>query len=169
MSDAKRDYGCLMAYIEPSPASKIVEIGKKIIPNAIIYDVPGEGYGRETSPHVTIKYGFSKDLTDDEIKKIIGKTKSFSVVATGLSTFDGKEFQVVKFDIRKDAVLLAMRKLCDTFPNEDSYPSFHPHLTIAYTKPKSFPHKKSGLSLSFRVNKMVYSPINGPKRDYNLS
>lgn len=158
-----------MAYIEPSSAKRIVEIGKKIVPQSILYEVPGEEYGRETDPHVTIKYGFSRDLTDEEVKKIIGDTKKFSVVADGLSTFDGKEFQVVKFDIRRDDILMSMRNLCDKFPNEDSHPDYHPHLTIAYTKLKSFPYKKGGLSLSFRINKFVYSPINGKKRDYNLS
>jgi 2'-5' RNA ligase len=169
MDEDVREYGCLMAYIEPASANKVVELGKKIIPQSILYEVPGEEYGRETEPHVTIKYGFTRDLTDEEVKKIIGKTKSFSVVAEGLSTFDGKEFQVVKFDIRRDGVLLSMRKLCDAFPNKDSHPDFHPHMTLAYTKLKSFPHKKTGLSLSFRVNKFVYSPITGKKRDYNLS
>jgi 2'-5' RNA ligase len=158
-----------MAYIEPSSASKIVEIGKKLVTDKILFTMPGEDYGRETSPHVTIKYGFSKDLTDEEVKKIIGKTKPFSVTANGLSTFDGEDFQVVKFDIRTDGVLLEMRKLCDAYPNKDAHPTFHPHLTLAYVKKNSFNYKKTGLSLSFRVSKFVYSPITGKKRDYNLS
>lgn len=157
-----------MAYIDPSSASKIIGAGNKIITDDILFNVPGEEYGRETEPHVTIKYGFSKDLTDDEVKKIIGETKPFTVVATGLSTFDGKEFQVVKFDIRKDEPLLRMRKLCDVLPNKDEHPDFHPHMTLAYTKKNSFPHKKTGLSLTFKVNKLVYSPITGEKRNYNL-
>lgn len=157
-----------MAYIEPISAKKIVEIGKKLVDDSLIYEVPGEDYGRESEPHVTIKYGFSKDLTDEEVKKIIGKTKAFSVTANGLSTFDGKEFQVVKFDIQPDGILLSMRKLCDEFPNEDEHPNFHPHLTLAYVKKNSFNHNKTGLSLTFKVDKMVYSPIIGNKRTYKL-
>lgn len=164
----KRSFGCLMAYLDQSSSSKVLAVGNKIISTDSLYEVPGEDYGRETVPHVTIKYGFSNDLSEDEIKKIIGDQKKFFVYAEGLSTFNNDVFQVVKFDIKLQEPLISLRKKCDKFPNEDSHPDFCPHLTLAYTKKHSFTYKKTGLSIPFLINKFVYSPINGKKRNYEL-
>lgn len=166
----KRSFGCLMAYLDQSSSSKVLAAGSKLVSDVNLYEVPGEEYGRETVPHVTIKFGFTPDLSEDEIKKIIGDQKKFFVYAEGLSTFDNDVFQVVKFDIKLQEPLISLRKKCDKFPNEDSHPNYHPHLTIAYTKKGSFPHKKTGLSLRFGIDKMVYSPQSGgPKKEYPLS
>jgi 2'-5' RNA ligase len=166
--DHKREFGCLMAYVSTASISRILEFGKRLITDSILYEVPGEEYGRESEPHVTIKFGFSTDLTDADVKKIIGDTKKFSVTAEGLSTFNNDKFQVVKFDIKNQNPLTKMRKLCDSFPNEDSHPDYHPHLTLAYTKVNSFPHKRTGLSIPMTIDRMVYSPMTGEKRSYKL-
>lgn len=68
----KEEFGCLMAVIDPIVGSNIIKYGKEMIPDSNLYFLTGDdGYGRDDEPHVTLKYGFSKDLTDSEIKDII--------------------------------------------------------------------------------------------------
>lgn len=163
------DYGCLMAYVEESFKKKILKCGNDLIKDSQLYNEDGEEYGRETEPHVTIKYGFIPDLTDDEVKSILkGVKNKFQVTVTGLSTFQTPKFDVVKFDIKPTEVLSKLRQLCDKFPNEDEHPNFVPHMTLAYVKKGSFKHKVENKNFVFTIDRMVYSPINGDKRVYKL-
>ena len=157
-----------MCYVSRDMTPKLIEIGKKLVKDSQLYTEPNEDYGRETEPHVTIKYGFLPDLTADEVKKILTGVKKFSVTASGISTFSPEKFDVVKFDIVPNGQLLALRKLADAFPNKDEHPQFHPHLTIAYVKKGSFPNKVTGKNIIFTIDRMVYSTSQSVKTEYKL-
>jgi len=164
----KNEFGCLMAFIAPSVSQNIIKYGKTMVPDDNLYIVPDDDYGREVEPHVTLKYGFTKDLTDDQIAEIINGIGKFSVVAEGVSCFKNELFDVVKFDIKKTEPLLTMRDRCNKFPNQDSFPSFHPHTTIAYVKKDTFPHTIKNKNIEFNVDRMKYSGIDGKSRWYDL-
>lgn len=154
---ANKSYGCLMAYVNPSSALQLVEHGKKIIKDDILYFAPDDDYGRETTPHVTIKYGFSTDLTSDEQNKFLVDLHPFTVQIESISIFDSEKFDVVKFDITISPILKRLREMADKFPNEDKHPIYHPHMTLAYVKKGSF-DKKSQVLFSVGIDKLVYSP-----------
>jgi 2'-5' RNA ligase len=157
-----------MCYISRDTVPKLISVGKKLVKDSQLYTEPNEDYGRETDPHVTIKYGFTPDLTDDEVKKMLSGVKKFSVTVSGISTFSPEKFDVVKFDVVPNGQLLDLRKLADKFPNKDSHPNYHPHITIAYVKKGSFPNKVEGKNFTFLIDKMVYSTKSNVKTDYNL-
>lgn len=60
-------------------------MGKKLVKDSQLYIEPNGDCGRETEPHVTIKYGFIPDLTDGEIKKMLSGVKKFTATASGIS------------------------------------------------------------------------------------
>jgi 2'-5' RNA ligase len=50
-----------------------------------------------------------------------------------LSQFNNENYDVVKFDVDKNnQQLMELRNRCDRLPNEDSYPDYHPHMTVGY-------------------------------------
>lgn len=161
-------YGCLMCYISKDVVPKLIEVGNRLVKDSQLYTEPNEDYGRESEPHVTIKYGFSPDLTDGEVKKMLTGVKKFTVTASGISTFSPEKFDVVKFDVVPNGQLLSLRKLADKFPNKDSHPNFHPHMTIAYVKKGTFPNKVDGKNLTFTIDRMVYSTKENVKTEYKL-
>ena len=68
----KQSYGCLMLGIHPKMSKNIVNFSKKIIPDKNLYIGDcDETYGREEEPHITVKYGFTEDLTDNQVKSIM--------------------------------------------------------------------------------------------------
>jgi 2'-5' RNA ligase len=153
----KTEYGCLMAIIEKTQQSIILNTAKKLISNDILFTKPDDdSYGFDDEPHVTIKYGFTPDLNPDQVKNIIAGVKPFDITLVGLSFFKNPEFTVVKFDVNSD-ILHQLRKKADGYPNEDAYPVYHPHLTLAYVKPDSFEPNKQGMSIILKVNRFKYS------------
>jgi hypothetical protein len=166
--------GCLMAKVDNSNSQKILAFSKKIISDDILYDKNGE-FGREMTPHVTIKYGFDPDLTELDIRKIIKGIKPFSMRILKLSLFNASpnpfhhnsEYDVVKFDVEASD-LKKMRRLCDQYPNRDTFPDYHPHLTLAYVLKDTFKPTNKDITMSVRVNQIYYSPAVGEKSDFNL-
>jgi 2'-5' RNA ligase len=160
-------YGCLMAKIADSHAKKLIEFGNKIISEDILYNEGGE-FGREKTPHVTIKYGFDPDLTELEIRKLIRGIKPFTVSVHRLSLFNNNPaYDVVKLDV-DSPTLRQIRELCESYPNKDTYPEYHPHLTLAYVQKGTFTPDNKNITMSLPVNEIYYSPGVGEKSYFNL-
>jgi 2'-5' RNA ligase len=87
---------------------------------------------------------------------------------TGLTQFQNEKYDVVKFDVEKNEILSEIRRRCDCYKNEDKYPDYKPHMTLAYVQKGRFPHIKEGLNLSVPVTRFKYSGQNGKKLYINL-
>lgn len=159
----KNEYGCLMAIAHPTYGPHIVKFGKTVIPQQILYTKPDDdSYGYDNEPHVTVKYGFAPDLSKHDLAAILKGIKPFNIILHALSQFNNPEFDVVKFDA-ESPVLRELRSRADIFPNEDKYPEYKPHMTLAYVQPKSFVHAKENLSISVPITEIKYSGIDGRK------
>lgn len=94
----------------------------------------GNGYGRETEPHVTALYG----ITHNDVKAITERVKGHGPVALTLgkiSKFSSpdKPYDVLKVDVHSPD----LHKLNATLkkePFESDFPKYQPHLTLAYVK-----------------------------------
>jgi hypothetical protein len=160
-------YGCLMAKIESGYSNKIIDFGKKIIPDSILY-IKNNEFGRENTPHITIKYGFEPDLNEIEIRKILKDIKPFHVKIKRLSIFDtNPEYDVVKFDA-ESSILNTLNKKCNEFKNHDEYPVYNPHLTIAYVQKNTFGFDHGNMNMSVPIREIYYSPMVGEKSYFNL-
>ena len=165
--EGQYDYGCVMAYIDEDAVKKIIEFGLKTIDDNIIYDKNNE-FGREYHPHVTIKFGLTKNYSQEKMKEFLKSIKPFEIKIKGMSIFENDDFDVVKLDVESD-VLKKLNKKFSKLPNEDEHPEYHPHLTLAYVKKgkgNKFIDKKVPFT-TLSVSTIVYSDC-GDKMHFDL-
>lgn len=153
------EYGCVMAEVPVEPARQLMEFSRATIPDDILYEEEeDDSYGREDHFHTTVKYGLTKQYDEEEIKKFLDETKPFSIEIKGMSVFENEKFDVVKFDI-DGKELRRLNKIFAALPNEDEYPDYKPHMTLAYVKAgkgKKYIKKAPKMS-KIMVNTIIYS------------
>lgn len=123
-------YGVLMANFKIPNWKKITSI----IDRKDVYDA--SGFGIEKNPHVTLLYGFHKEVNGKEVLDRVTENleEPISIELTAISIFESKDYDVVKFDV-KSKELIKLNKICKEFPFTSDYPDYHSHMTIAYVKP----------------------------------
>ena len=163
---ASIDRGCLMAMFDKKTCDSLNKLNHKLISDENLY-TEGTEFGRETECHCTIKYGFINDLTELEIRRIINGIKPFIIRLKSISTFQNDKFDVVKFDV-ESPVLEYMNKRSSEYPNDDRFPIYAPHMTLAYVNKNSFTYTKDNLELYVTIKNICYSPIIGEKSMFEL-
>jgi hypothetical protein len=168
-NDAPREYGCLMGYCPENIKSYFVKFAKTAIPEEDLYIDPNDpSFGYEEDPHVTVKYGFKPDLTKQDLAKILQGAKPFTVTFKALNLFENEKFDVVKFEVEPVPQLLELRRKCDQYKNEDTYPEYKPHSTVAYVKKGKFKTLRENLNIPFPISRFKYSGADGRKLMINL-
>jgi hypothetical protein len=102
------------------------------IPDDVLFN-PDNEHGKEKWPHVTILYGLENGLSDEAKKIVNGYGKKIKVKLGKISKFENEKFDVLKIDVDSedlDKINEELKKL----PNENSYPDYKPHVTLAYVK-----------------------------------
>lgn len=169
----KNKFGCLMVFLDFN--KKDWDKIQDNIDKDDLYEPEGEsGYGLEKDPHTTILYGFHGDIPYEDLEKEIVKIKEVDVKLTKVSAFKNEKFEVIKFDVISDDLHKLNKKFTE-FPHTTDFPNYHPHATIAYCKPNTSDKlvKKINEYLKdneFLVspNKLVYSKVDGSKKEYSL-
>lgn len=166
----KRDksitHGALMAMFPKEICKKIIKFNERIITEDILYK-EGDEYGRELECHTTIKYGFTKDLNELQIRNILKDVKPFNIRLYALDKFENEKFDVIILKVESD-VLKRLNSKSNDYPNEDEYPTYLPHSTLAYVKKGTFLFKKDDINIVVPISSVMYSPIQGDKFCYNL-
>jgi hypothetical protein len=150
------DYGCMMLYVK---LEGIEDIHSKIDKKDLYTDDNDDSYGIEKETHITIKYGFKEDVSDHEVLDICRKSKFGDIKFNKISLFENDKFDVLKFDI-KSKVLNELNEKISKFPNEDKYPEYNAHSTIAYIKKgkgKKYVDMFKDIDLIGNADKLVYS------------
>jgi 2'-5' RNA ligase len=162
------EYGCLMLYVSIPNWSELT----KDINLEDLFQPDNERYGIETEPHITILYGIHSDVPDDRVFNLfedIDKS-DFDIEVTSKNCFFNKDYDVLKLDITSKK-LNQLNELGKTLPHTDTYPTYKPHMTIAYLK-KGEGSKYVDETYSLKINKIdkiVYSKPNGEKIDILLN
>lgn len=111
-------------------AKKIIEWGKKHIPDQDIYDNPDDNCGREDEIHTTVLYGLHTN-EPSSISDVIENFSEFKIKLTTVSKFSAEKYDVIKIGVESEKLHELNKKLAE-FPNSNKYPSYIPHITIAY-------------------------------------
>lgn len=162
------DKGCLMAMILDPKRQALLDFGNKIVREEDLY-VVGNDYGREKETHVTILYGFVPDLTREQVVEIIHDVKPFTVTLTAVDVFknENEGFDVVKFSV-EGSELRRLNERAQRYPNQNDYPDYKPHMTIAYVKPNTFKEARTGLKIQVPIRQLCYSSATKQKMYVNL-
>jgi 2'-5' RNA ligase len=94
--------------------------------------------GRDASPHVTLKYGLHGDdpaaaraalAGEPPVRVRLGKVSVFP------ASPDRPGSDVVKLDVESADLHRLNGRVAAAVPHTDTYPEYHPHVTLAYVKP----------------------------------
>jgi 2'-5' RNA ligase len=166
----KNEYGCLMVYLDIDKKDWD-NIQNMIDDDDLYVDKDDPSYGRETEPHATVLFGFHEEVKDEDIEKEIDKVKTPKIEFKEISSFTNEKFDVLKFDVDSED-MHKMNAKFKKFPHTNSFPDYHPHVTIAYLKPKTaekYIKKMKGMeNIPIKLDKLVYSKPNGTKKTYGL-
>jgi hypothetical protein len=120
-----------------------------------------DSYGLEEQPHVTILYGIhEKEVDPQRMADLIEYyMKPVTVTIKEVDVFPGKEYDVVKYNVPLTGQLQKYRDLFMQIPNTQTFPEFHPHLTLAYVLSGKGGKYKRELREPFQITftKGVYS------------
>jgi len=123
-------YGCLMAMLPDSVAQRVRDFAS-LIPDEDIYDDGSGEHGREDLPHVTVKYGFHTE-DGEEVKTGLEGRYAAHATLLGMTAFENDKFTVLKMDVKSDDLHKFNEDVSRNFEVTDSFPVYHPHVTIAY-------------------------------------
>jgi 2'-5' RNA ligase len=144
----------------PEDAAEVVrQLGQRIDPADLTKD------GREDTPHVTVRYG----LWDESPANAIPLIQSAGVLRYTLgdiTLFENDEFDVLKISVDSPD-LTALNEKLKALDHTDTYPGYHPHVTIAYLKPgtgkKYVPAPHALWGKTFTSNVVLFSSRTGDK------
>lgn len=129
-------YACVMIELPPEHADFLFGWGKLNIPDDALHQPPeGDSMGREMEAHVTVKYGITLNEVPHELHLIAQKTPAFPVYIGKVSLFQQADYDVVKLDVESPWLRQLNARITKALPCEgDTYPVYHPHVTLAYVK-----------------------------------
>lgn len=132
MIGEKEKFGYLMADLPASLGDQLIELGK-MIPD----DELGED-GRETIPHVTVRYGFHDEVTPNQVASVVETWEEpLRVRLDHPECFYGKDtgkpYDVIVFAVDSEQLHYLHDALSD-LPHTDTHPEYRPHATVAYVK-----------------------------------
>jgi hypothetical protein len=120
-----------MALISPEDRFFVMRnITTTLNPSDLVWS---DGKGAELDPHITVLYGLH-ETSPTQFIDICERVSPFSVSVTGLSIFEGDEYDVLKLDIESRELVELNSFLRGGFEHTSSFPDYHPHLTIGYLK-----------------------------------
>ena len=92
--------------------------------------------GFETIPHVTVLYGFLKEVDTKDLFDIVTKFGTINLSIGKISRFESDDCDVIKCEIISPDLhklnSIITKKFKDVIENK--HPSYNPHLTLAYVK-----------------------------------
>ena len=139
---AAHDYSNTMVLVPGWHAHAMLRMGRKI-PDKHLKAETGASYGggtsatgRETEPHITVKYGIAENTPPAKLRRALAGFGPVRAKFGATSLFKNDDAHVVKIDIdspdlhRLNALI---GKTIETPGN--THPDYKPHATIAYVKP----------------------------------
>lgn len=141
-------------------SDSVMSWGEKNIPEKDLFIEDGMAKGRENDIHITVLYGIT-DQKPNKTSKVIKETKPFEVRLGLINAFkDNKKYDVIKIEIESGDLEKLHYELRDRIHNENTFPTYNPHVTIAYVKKNScdrFIGDETFKGKTFKVKNIVFS------------
>lgn len=154
------EYSCTKVDIPEDLAKSIMDWGKDNVKDNDLYTEGDNSKGREDQIHITLLYGI-KDQEPDTTAKVISKEKPFEIRLGLINLFrDKKEYDVLKIEVESGDLEKLHYSMRDKIDNENTYPTYNPHVTIAYVKKDSanaFVGDETFKGKTFKVDHIVFS------------
>jgi hypothetical protein len=156
----KYDYSCTKVNLPDALSQYIMGWGRNNVPNNELYVEGNNSKGREDDIHITLLYGI---IDENPVKtaEVIGKIKPFEVRLGLINAFkDKKEYDVLKIEVESGDLEKLHYDLAKKIKNENSFPTYNPHVTIAYVKKNSmnkFIGDETFKGKTFKVNHIIFS------------
>jgi 2'-5' RNA ligase len=154
------EYGCVMLYLDFDNTHLTSTIADKDVYNE------GKQSGKEDEPHVTLLYGLHSNVTPQIIQQILDRIKFGDISLTNISIFPNSDYDVLKFDAAGEGLKEA-NEILMKLPNSNDYPSYHPHMTVAYLNKGTAGNEyvKKFMNIQFKVTPIfaIYSVPSGKK------
>jgi hypothetical protein len=137
-------FGCLMANLNGDAAKQVLAAGKSILDADLAED------GRETEPHVTVRYGFTEEADIADVERIVSRFGHLLFQFGPVGVFPGDKHDVVYYSILPvegpaiassplaypaERGLWELHEALADLPHKDTHPEYIPHACIAYVKP----------------------------------
>lgn len=164
-SSGQHEFGCAMLKIPFRDWNEIISAIKE----EDVYDTDGT-HGIEDFPHLTLLYGLKPEITSEQVQQVLTSFgKPLNIEIEGIDLFENKDYDVVKFNVKKTPELQKLHDMLKTLPNEESYPDYKPHITICYVnKGTGGNYVNPSTKYNFNnLNEVCFSPPSGEK--VNLS
>ncbi len=141
-----RSYSCAMAYVDEKDDlhEKVVDFVNSI-PEEELY-VKEEGHGRELEPHTTILYGLHSS-NEDEIYESLDLNDDIKATLGKLSFFENDKYNVLKIGVKSEMLNKLNKRLRENMQYTNDFPSYEPHMTVAYLNKEADMSKYDGLDL----------------------
>ncbi len=115
-------------------ADFVIKWGRTQIKDDDLYYDEDGGCGREDEQHISVLYGITADKPSEELREIVRKTKPFTIRLGNVSLFKNDKFDVVKVEVHSEELKQLSDAIRQKCPNENKYPKYVPHCTVAYVK-----------------------------------
>ncbi len=167
-SKSNYDFGCVMVDF---PVNNWNELTNSIINVEDVYTGGDDVHGIQKYPHLTLLYPVMNNVKFQEIEKVLKDVvnKKIKIEIDKIDYFENQEFDVVKFNVKKNAYLNTIHNtLKALIPNDDKYDVYRPHITIAYVNKGSGMKYLEDYMYSFDVDKILYTESSGLKYIYKI-
>lgn len=150
-------------------ANAIVRWGKDKIKNDKLYE-EDPSMGREDHTHVTVKYGLTT-IDPKKIEDIVCDVEPFEIELGDVILFKQPEYHVVVIKV-KGPKLHQLHKKISKLKNVDKWPTYRPHITVAYVQPGTADHlngNKKFNGTKITVDKVQFASSDGKKKTIKLN
>jgi len=177
------DYSCVLARLPKDLADDILAWGEQQIPEQSLF-VDEDKKGREDEIHVTVKYGLSDPMPSEDLKRLFIETAPFEVSLAPITLFRNGKYDVVKLDVASPQLHELNQRITARTPCPgNTFPEYHPHVTLAYVKPGTCDRLEGvspwdsqvkmgvsdiGQEGKFEVDQVVFSSSVGVKKLFSL-
>jgi 2'-5' RNA ligase len=170
-SSGQHEFGCAMIELKHENFLKMFNEVTSKIDEKDVYEEPGQTtHGIENNPHLTLLYGFEKEVNIENIKSKLQGFKDITIEIDGVDFFENENYDVLKFNVKLTKQLEDIHNKLSELPNQDKYPQYRPHITIAYlNKGTGAKHKDTSNKMILNNLKSIcYSNPSGDKDYFEL-